>query len=266
MDLELTGKIAMVTGGSRGIGKAAAVALAKEGVDIALLARDMNTAEMTASEIAAETGRLAKAYHADTSRDADVKAAVAAITKDFGHIDILINSAAQAGGQATPPNLSQITDDAFWSDVNVKVMGYLRCAREVAPQMRERGWGRIVNISGLAARQTGSIIGSIRNVSVAALTKNLADELGPHGINVTCVHPGITRTEKSAGVYQRLAEAAKVTVEEIERRMAAKTSVQRIITATEVAHLITFLASPKSIGITGESIGVGGGAPGVIHY
>jgi NAD(P)-dependent dehydrogenase (short-subunit alcohol dehydrogenase family) len=78
------------------------------------------------------------------------------------------------------------------ADVNVKVIGYLRCAREVAPVMQRQRSGRTINISGLAARQTGSIVGSIRNVSVAALTKYLADELGPHGVNVTCVHPGVT--------------------------------------------------------------------------
>ena len=81
-------------------------------------------------------------------------------------------------------------------DTGTKVLGYLRCARAVAPVLKERGWGRIINISGLAARQSGTAIGSMRNVAVAALTKNLADELGPHGINVTVVHPGLTWTER----------------------------------------------------------------------
>ena len=193
MDLQLTGKIAVVTGGTRGIGKAIARSLASEGMDVAIVGRDVEAAKATASEISSETGRMVRAYAADTGKDDAVRAAVAAIRSDFGRIDVLVNSAAQPSGQAKPQSLSEITDEMFWSDVNVKVMGYLRMAREVAPLMTEQGWGRIINISGLGARQTGTTVGSIRNVCVAALTKNLADELGPRGINVTCVHPGLTR-------------------------------------------------------------------------
>jgi NAD(P)-dependent dehydrogenase (short-subunit alcohol dehydrogenase family) len=127
-------------------------------------------------------------------------------------------------------------------------------------------WGRIVNISGLAARSTGSIIGSIRNIGVAALTKNLADELGPGGINVTCVHPGMTRTEKTAALLQRRAEAAGVTPDEIEQRIAAANTIRHLVTAEEVADIVVFLASPRSIAINGDVIAAGGGMPGAIYY
>src|ERR1700737_278238 len=177
MDLELGGKTAIVTGGSRGIGKAIARELAHEGVDVAIVARSVDALEATAAELAEETGRVIVPIVADTGSDASVKAMVEQAARALGHIDILVNCAAQPGGQAPPPKLAQITDDAFYSDVNVKVMGYLRCAREVAPHMLAHGWGRIINVSGLAARSTGSTIGSIRNVAVVALTKNLADEL-----------------------------------------------------------------------------------------
>jgi NAD(P)-dependent dehydrogenase (short-subunit alcohol dehydrogenase family) len=135
--------------------------------------------------------------------------------------------------------------------VNTKVMGYLRCAREVAPLMVAEGWGRIINVSGLAARQAGSIIGSVRNVSVAAMTKNLADELGPHGINVTVVHPGATRTERMDDET-----AARITGNVI----------GRIVDADEVAYVVAFLASPKSAAITGDAIACGGGTRGPIYY
>src|SRR5436190_9042544 len=181
MDLELAGKTAIVTGGSRGIGKAIARELAGEGVDVAIVARSAETLEQTAAELAEATGRRIVPIVADTASDASVKAMVEQAASALGHLDILVNCAAQAGGQAPPPKLAEITDDAFYGDINVKVMGYLRCAREVAPYMIEQGWGRIINISGLAARQTGSTIGSIRNVAVVALTKNLAEELGRHG-------------------------------------------------------------------------------------
>ncbi|WP_342359479.1 SDR family NAD(P)-dependent oxidoreductase [Terrarubrum flagellatum] len=266
MNLELDGKVAIVTGGSRGIGKAIVNALAREGVDVAIVARDMETADATAKEISAATSRKVKAYRADTGDDAETRAATAQIVTDFGRIDILVNAAAQPGGQAPPPKLAEVTSDFFHADVNVKVMGYLRMAREAAPHMIAGGFGRIINISGLAARQTGAIVGSIRNVGVAALTKNLADELGPHGITVNCVHPGLTRTEKTEGVIARMAEKQGVAPDEIERRMASGNSIRRFVTAEQIGDIVAFLASPKSIAINGESIGAGGGAPGAIHY
>ena len=174
MDLELGNKTAIVTGGSRGIGKAIARALAKEGVDVAIVARSEDVLKAAAAEIAEETGRTIVAIVADTGSDDSVKTMVAQAKEKLGKIDILVNCAAQPGGQAPPPKLAEVTDAAFYDDVNVKVMGYLRCAREVAPHMAGQGWGRIISISGLAARSTGSMIGSIRNVAVVALTKNLA--------------------------------------------------------------------------------------------
>ena len=128
------------------------------------------------------------------------------------------------------------------------------------------GWGRIINVSGLAARQTGTIIGSIRNVAVAALTKNLADELGPKGINVTVVHPGVTRTERSAPLFAGRAQLAGTTADEIEKRLAANVSIGRIIDAAEVADIVAFLASPRSVAINGDAIACGGGTKGAIHY
>jgi NAD(P)-dependent dehydrogenase (short-subunit alcohol dehydrogenase family) len=126
--------------------------------------------------------------------------------------------------------------------------------------------GRIINVSGLAARQTGTIIGSMRNVSVSALTKNLADELSPHGISAVCVHPGLTRTEKTPGVLAAQAKAQGVSEAEIEKRMAARNLARKIITAEEIAYVVTFLASPKAVALNGDVIAAGGGAPGVIHY
>ncbi len=266
MDLELGGKTAVVTGGSRGIGKAVAHALAREGARVALIARELPVAKRSAEEIAARSHQMVAAYSADTGDDAAVEAAFGRIEGDFGRIDILVNAAAQPGGQSRPPKLAEITNDHFWADMNVKVMGYLRCARAVAPYMAQQHWGRIINISGLAARQTGSTIGSMRNVAVAALTKNLADELGPLGINVTCVHPGLTRTEKTPGVLQRQAEAQGITADEVEKRWAGFNLIRKIVTAEEVADVVAFLASPRSVAINGDAIATGGGTPGAIHY
>jgi NAD(P)-dependent dehydrogenase (short-subunit alcohol dehydrogenase family) len=265
MDLDLAGKTAIVTGGSRGIGKAVARELANEGVDVAIVARSAEALAQSAAELAETTGRQIVPIVADTGSDASVKAMVEQAANALGHLDILVNCAAQPGGQAAPPKLADITDDAFYSDVNVKVMGYLRCAREVAPHMIRQSWGRIISISGLAARSTGSTIGSMRNVAVVAMTKNLADELGPRGINVTVVHPALTRTEKTPGVIASLAQRQGISVEDAEKRMV-NNLVGRWIDARDIAYVVTFLASPKAAAINGDVIAAGGGVRGVIYY
>lgn len=267
MDLELSAKRALVTGGSRGIGKAIARALAQEGADVALLARDAQTLAAAAAELAALSGRRVVGVSGDTTSDASVRAAVAEAARLLGGpIDILVNAAAEPAGFAPPPQLGDITAGYFHAEMDTKVMGYLRCAREVAPGMRAHGWGRIVNVSGLAARQTGNAVGSMRNVAVAALTKNLADELGPHGVNVTVVHPGTTRTERTAALVAARAAAQGVAPEAVEAQMAAANSIAHLVDASEVAHVVAFLCSPKSRAINGDAIAVGGGAPRSIHY
>jgi len=267
MDLQLNGKRALVTGGSRGIGKAIACVLAHEGADVALLARTEPALSAAAAELAAETGRTVIGVRGDTTSDAQVKAAVAdAVRRLGGEIDILVNAAAEPAGFAAPPQLADITGAYFHAELDTKVMGYIRCAREVAPGMRARGWGRIVNISGLAARQTGNVVGSMRNVSVTALTKNLADELGPHGINVTVVHPGLTRTERTAPLIAARASAQGVAPQAVEAQMASGNSIQHLVDASEVADVVAFLCSPRSRAINGDVIAAGGGAPRSIHY
>jgi NAD(P)-dependent dehydrogenase (short-subunit alcohol dehydrogenase family) len=215
--------------------------------------------------LAEDSGQRVAPVVADTSNDASVRAMVEQAATELGRIDILVNCAAQPGGQGPVPKLADVNDDLFWSDMNVKVMGYLRCAREVAPHMMRNHWGRIINISGLAARNTGTIIGSIRNVSVVAMTKNLAEELGPHGINVSVVHPGLTRTEKTPGVIASLAQRQGISEADAEKRMV-NNLVGRWIDAREIAYVVTFLASPKATAINGDVIAAGGGARGSIYY
>jgi NAD(P)-dependent dehydrogenase (short-subunit alcohol dehydrogenase family) len=267
MDLELEGKRALVTGGSRGIGKAIARALAQEGVQVALLARDVQRLAAAAAELTAQTGRRVVAVAGDTTSDGMVRDAVAeAVRLLGGSIDILVNAAAEPAGFAGPLGLTKITGAYFHAEMDTKVMGYIRCAREVVDGMRAAGWGRIVNVSGLAARQTGNAVGSMRNIAVAALTKNMADELGPAGINVTVVHPGLTRTERTAPLVAVRAAAQGVAPQAVEVQMAAANSIQHLVDAGEVAHVVAFLCSPKSRAINGDAIAVGGGAPRVIHY
>ncbi len=266
MDLQLSGKTAVVTGGSKGIGKACARLLAAEGADIAILARNPQTLDATAAELASATGREVVPIVCDTGDTASVNAAFERAAAELGRIDILVNCAAQPGGAPPRPGIEHLPDENFVEQMNVKVLGYARCARAAVPHMKANGWGRIINISGLAARQTGNAIGSMRNVAVSALTKNLADELGPFGINVTCVHPGLTWTEFMEQQMQRQAEQRGETLEQAKERMAQGNTVQRIIQAEDIASVVAFLASPLSIAITGDSIAAGGGVGRAIHY
>lgn len=262
MDLLLAGKRAIVTGASRGIGYAVAEALSAEGADVVLVARGEAALAEAAAKLSAAHGTRVVAVPADTRSQESVDALVARAVDALGGIDILVNGAAQPADPTAPRELAGLRDDDLRVEVETKVLGYLRTARAVAPYMIGTGWGRIVNISGLAARQSGSAFGSIRNVAVSALTKNLADELGPRGINVTVVHPGLTVTERTPGMVSNLASSAGVTEDEARARLASGVSIGRLVTAAEVADVVTFLCSPRSAGINGDAIAVGGGAKG----
>lgn len=265
MDLELSGKRAIVTGGSRGIGLAVARTLAAEGCDVALAARDESALAAAGQAIAAASGRRVLAVGCDTGDDESVRRMAAAVTAGLGGADILVNAAAMPNTGAVV-GIDGFDAAEFTGQLNVKVLGYLRCIRAVVPSMRAAGWGRIISVSGLAARSTGAITGTVRNVAVAALTKNLADELGPDGINVTVVHPGVTVTEKTPQMLAGRAARAGVPVAEMERRLRASVSIGRLVTADEVAAVVAFLASPRSVAVNGDAITVGGGAVGPIYY
>jgi NAD(P)-dependent dehydrogenase (short-subunit alcohol dehydrogenase family) len=266
VDLQLTGKRAVVTGGASGIGRATAALLAAEGVDVVIASRSVDRLRQTADEIGAASGRAVHPVPVDTSDEVSVRALAVRAAELVGPIEILINCAAVAAVQPSASGFETVTSEMFWADVNVKVLGYLRCAQALAPGMIAVGWGRIINVSGLAARSAGSVVGSIRNVSVAAMTKNLADELGRHGINVTVVHPGLTRTEATPGVVAATASREGLEPAQVERRLAGGNSIGRMITADEVAAVIAFLASPRSVAINGDAVACGGGVPRAIYY
>lgn len=252
MDLQLRGKRAIVTGGSRGIGKAIARQLALEGVDVVISARNQERLRATAGELVSETGRRIIPVVADTGDAKAVDALVSSTVAELGGVDILVNNAAVPGGISSATQLSEIVDQQVLDDIDIKVVGYLRTARAVAPHLIKNGWGRIINIGGLAIDKTGRPVATLRNVGVAAISKNLGDELGPKGINVVALHPGATRTER--------------TDPKSEAQLASGNSIGRIVDASEVANVVVFLASPLSVAINGDAIRVGGGSRGTIHY
>ncbi|TCK27020.1 SDR family NAD(P)-dependent oxidoreductase [Pseudonocardia endophytica] len=266
MDLRLGGKRAVVTGGSRGIGYAVAAVLAAEGADVAIVARDASALDEAAARLREGARGRVETVVADTSDDGSVRAMAATVTERFGGVDVLVNAAARPAGSGPLPTLSEITDDAVRVELETKLLGYLRCARALAPLMTQQGWGRIVNVSGLNARKSSSLVGSVRNVAVASMTAALAEELGPQGVNVTVVHPGLTWTERMPGLIADRARAQGVSEDQARAALDATTTIGRMTTAEEVADVVAFLCSPRGVAVNGDAVAAGGGSPGVTYY
>ena len=263
MDLGLEGKIAIVTGGSKGIGRSTALALAQEGVDVAICARGVEELEDAAAEIRARTGRRVLPVRADTGVAEDIQNLVAAAA-ELGGVDILINNAVNS----TAAPFMELADEDWWNHINVKIMGYVRCARECIPHMRQRGGGRIINIGGMAARSANRLTNSngVTNASVSNMAKNLADQVAADGILVNCIHPGTTRTPRQTMLLERQASDAGITMEEAEARAVSRIPIGRMVEPEDIADLILFLCSRRAGAITGQTIGVEGGAVSAINY
>lgn len=266
MDLRLEGKKAIVTGGSRGIGKATARQLAREGCDVVIGARTETPLGEAAKAIAEETGRTMVPLVVDTLDAESIKGFVRKAADALGGIHILANCAARVGG-TIPDNMDVITDEQIIKDFQEKFLGYYRCAREAAPFMKQAGWGRIINLSGGAGRTPGTAISTpARNISCVALTKSLANTLGPFGINVNAIYPGPTITE---AVLERSREQAKrlgKTLDAHLEELRQQSPIRHLVTAEDVAQVVVFLCSPLAISITGEAVSVSGGANADMHY
>jgi NAD(P)-dependent dehydrogenase (short-subunit alcohol dehydrogenase family) len=272
MDLGLKGKHAIVTGGSQGIGKAIARELAREGVDVAIVARKKEQLEAVARELTAETGGRVIALPADVTDTEQVEAMVAQADQQLGGLHILVNSGSSPGGSASAIGpIETVNEEDLLQDFNVKYVGALRCARAVIPHLKKQCWGRIINVSGTNARNAGNLSGGARNASLVHFTKTLAVQLGRFGITVNCIHPGTTRTERTPRLMAARAAELSVTPEEAEKRAYAPDSprgnaICRMVDASEVANVAAFLASDKAWAICGELIVATGGAGRSVYY
>lgn len=190
----------------------------------------------------------------------------------LGGLHILVNSASQPGGSPSAVGPIHTVDEAaLLKDFDVKYNGALRCARATIPYMKKARWGRIINISGGNARKAGNLSGGARNVSLVHLTKTLSNELGKYGITVNCIHPGVTRTERTKRVLEHRSKLEHITPEEIERQdfrpgSALGNAICRMIDAQEIGFLAAYLASDKSWAVTGEVIAAGGGNGDYVYY
>lgn len=272
MELGLQGKKAIVTGGSLGIGKAIARELAREGVDVAIVARTKDRLEAAAQELSKETGRRVIPLAADVTSRAQVDAMVAQAVAQLGGLHILINSGSAPGGSATAVGpIETVVDEDLLEDFNVKFVGALRCTRAAIPYMKEQHWGRIVNISGTNARNAGNLSGGARNGSLVHLSKTVATQVGKFGITVNCVHPGITRTERTPRLLAARAKELGISPEEVERQDYLPDSprgnaICRMVDATEVAYVTVFLCSDKAWAVSGHLIVADGGAGRAVYY
>ena len=272
MDLGLTGKKALVAGGGRGIGKAIAMELAREGADVVVASRSHDELERTAQEISDATGRLAYPLAFDVTNTEQVNWGVKQAAALLGGLHILVNSAALPGGspEAIGP-VETVDEEILKWDFDVKFVGALRCAKAAIPFLKEAGWGRIINISGGNARVAGNLSGGARNVSMVHFTKSLSIQLGRHGITVNCIHPGTTRTERTPVMLAERGEELGVDAAEIERQdfasgSPAANAIGRMVDAQEVGYVAAYLASDKAWAVTGEVLAAGGGVGTAVYY
>lgn len=257
MDLQLKGKVAVVTGGSLGIGRSVTEALAAEGVRVAIVARRQAQLDEVAAEITRATGVEVLGVAADVSDTKQVNAMMQRVAEHFGRVDILVNGAAHPGGLVRS-EIDEADPEGLLEDINIKVVGYMRCAKAAAPHMRRGGFGRIVNIGGLTGRGSKQLSG-MRNVAICHMTKTLSDQLGPHGITVNVIHPGVVETPHIHELYEKEAARQGLSAAQVEANYAKATPIRRVLQPAEIADAVLFLASPRAGAITGESLGVDGG-------
>jgi 3-oxoacyl-[acyl-carrier protein] reductase len=258
MDLELTGKTALVTGASKGIGKAIARGLAREGVRVAICSRDAATLNAAAKDLGAGARGEVIAIPADLSRADEVQRVAEDATGRLGRVDILVNNAGAIRGG----DFLKIPDEQWTGDWSLKLLGYIRMARAIFPQMQAQGGGRICNVVGAAARNpTGTYLpGGAANAALVNFTKGLADVGAPARILVTAVSPAATRTERWDSLMVQQAAAVGKSVETFQAEQEKTYPLGRIATSEDIADLVCFLVSARASFITGICITVDGGA------
>ena len=263
MDLGLTDKVAVITGGSQGIGKATAVAMGAEGASIAVCARDQDRLDRAARQIKDATGAEVLALLADVRYPDQIEHFINETVTRFGRLDILVNN---AGESASGP-LLETSDDLWKGDLDVKLFGALRCSRLSIPHMIAAGGGRIINVTSIGGKQPGTASGptTVSRAAGIALTKAMSKEFASRGILVNTVCIGLARSGQYEREWRTLqAAGTDLSEDEFYAKEGAHVPMGRIGTAEEVADLITFLASERASFITGAAINVDGGESAVV--
>lgn len=256
MDLGITGRIALVTGASRGIGKGAAFALAREGADVVISARGENDLKKTADEIAGAAGVRVRALPCDMSSPANIPGLVERATGELGPIDICV---ANSGGPKAGSVLD-MDEDAWNHAVNNNFLSMVRLCLAVVGPMTKRGWGRIITITSDSVREVadGIALSSIVRPGVASFVKLLARQVAKAGVTVNNLMPGGFRTSRAEELASRQADETGKSVDQIISESAAETPMGRIGDPVEIGNVVAFLAGKQASYLTGASIPVDG--------
>ncbi len=263
MDFQLTNKTALVTGGSRGIGRAVALALADQGTNVAICGRTAESLEQTVVDLKAR-GVQAWGFQADVSHVDEIEQLVADVASAAGRIDVLVNNAVTS----TSAPFDELTDDEFRYHIDVKLMAYIRVARLVLPFMEKLGRGRIVNIGGMTARIVAPLrmTNGVANAGVANFTKQFAGYAARHNVTVNCVHPGYTATERVMQIFEREAKETGTDLDAIITERTADMPLGKLIAPEDIADAVLFFCSPMADMVTGQSIAVDGGFGQAVIY
>ena len=265
MDLGLQDKVAIITGGSYGIGKAAALSMAQKGARVVIVARRQNVLEEAAQDIRTATEGMVLPVQGDVAA-ADTASNVVKTTLDnFGRVDILVNNA----GVSMAKPLEDVTDEDWESDFELKVWGAVRLIRSVVPEMRKVGGGRIINVTNLGGRTPGasSMPTSISRAAGIAITKGLSKDLAKDNILVTTVCIGSIKSGQTERRYEQLKKTnPSVTLDEVYQQSVASRGIPlgRVGETHEAGEVITFLASARASYLTGIAVNIDGGTSAVL--
>ncbi len=259
MNLNLKNKNAVVCASSQGLGKAAAIDLAKEGVNLAICSRDQEKIDKAKEEILQKTEHNIKviALKADLDSLEDIQIFLQEVEQSLGEVDILVNNT----GGPPPCTFEQISDEDWQNAFNSTMMSAIRLSRALVPNMKKKEWGRIINISSVSVKTpvNGLFLSNSLRMGVLGWAKALADEVAAHGITVNTVCPGYTRTERVEAILESQSSSG-LSKEEIEKTIAGNIPMKRVGEPEDLAGLITFLASEKANYMTGLAVQVDGGS------
>lgn len=257
MNLELNGRVAIVTGGTQGIGKACALKLAAEGASVVIAARDQERLASVANEIRSAGGQVTT-VSADVSKDTECARIISETIAAYGKVDILINNA----GTSATGEFESVTDEGWQADFDLKLFAAIRLARLAIPFMKQQSWGRIINVTNIGAKQPAakSMPTTVTRAAGLAMTKALSREFAPNNILVNSVCIGLIK----AGQHERKAAKAGINVEQLYDNLGKDIPLGRVGRAEEVANVVAFLASEAASYVTGSSINLDGGKSAVM--